>query len=113
MQPHQYAEQKLAEFGTQILKKAEEKDDSESKIPGNRSYKKAGAGMIPKAGTSCTACRLWADKCPAGAIDKSNPRITVKSKGISCMRCISVCQKQARKVSGFMTAVAGMAIKKA
>ena len=118
---HQYATgrpdekdgNKLAEFGTQILKKAEEKNDSEPKIPGNRPYKKAGAGMIPKAGTSCTSCGLCADKCPAGAIDKNNPRITDKSKCISCMRCVSVCPKQARKVNGFMTAVAGLAIKKA
>lgn len=118
---HQYATSrpdendcnKLAEFGIQILAKAEKKDYSEPIIPGNRPYKKAGAGMVPKAGNSCTACGLCADKCPAGAIDKSNPRIINKSKCISCMRCIAVCPKQARKVNGFMTAVAGMAIKKA
>ena len=37
----------------------------------------------------------------------------VKSKCISCMRCVAICPKHARKVSGFMTAVAGMAIKMA
>ena len=39
--------------------------------------------------------------------------MTDKSKCISCMRCVAVCPKHARKVSGLMTAVAGMAIRKA
>lgn len=118
---HQYATgrpyekdcKKLAEFGTQILEKVDKKDDSKPKIQGNRPYKKAGAGMIPKVGNLCNACGLCADKCPAGAIVKSNPRITDKGKCISCMRCVDICPKQARKVDGFMTVVASLAIKKA
>ena len=39
--------------------------------------------------------------------------MTDKSKSISCMRSVAVCPKHARKVSGLMTAVVGMAIKKA
>lgn len=104
---------KLIEFGNQILEKAISDNESKPKIPGNRPYKKSSAGLIPKANASCSACGLCADKCPAGAISKNNPRITDKNKCISCMRCVAVCPKQARKVSGFMTAVAGMAIKKA
>lgn len=103
---------KLAEFGTQILAKARKKDDSEPRIPGNRPYKKASAGMIPKTSKLCAACGLCADKCPAGAINKRTPKITDKKKCISCMRCVAECPKQARKVSEFMTAIAGMAIKK-
>lgn len=118
---HQYATgrpdendcKKLAELGNQVLAKVEKNDDSKPKIPGNRPYKKAGMGMVPKAGNSCIACGVCADKCSAGAIDKSNPRITDKSKCISCMRCVAVCPKQARKVNGFMAAVAGLVIKKA
>ena len=118
---HQYATgrpdendcSKLAEFGNQILEKAGSNNESTPEIPGNRPYKESSAGLIPKANTSCSACGLCADKCPAGAIDKNNPRITDKSKCISCMRCVVICPKHARKVSGFMTAVAGMAIKKA
>ena len=49
---------------------------------------------------------------PAGAIDRKNPGMTDKSKCISCMRCVAICPNHARKVSGFMTAVAGIAIKK-
>lgn len=118
---HQYATgrpdeadcNKLAEFGSEILSKAMETDVSKPQIPGNKPYKTSSAGLIPKANNSCSACGLCVNKCPVGAISKSNPRITDKSKCISCMRCVAVCPKQARKVSGFMTAVAGMAIKKA
>ena len=33
-------------------------------IPGNRPYKKAGSGLIPKADRSCTGCGLCARNCP-------------------------------------------------
>lgn len=49
----------------------------------------------------------------ATAAAMSKKGMTDKSKCISCMRCVAVCPKHARKVSGFMTAVAGMAIKNA
>ena len=118
---HQYAtgrpdendDNQLTEFGNQILEKAESGNESTPSIPGNRPYKESSAGLIPKVIASCSACGLCADKCPAGAIDRKNPQMTDKSKCISCMRCVSVCPKHARKISGFMTAVAGMAIKKA
>lgn len=118
---HQYAtgrpdendDNQLTEFGNQILEKAESGNESTPSIPGNRPYKESSAFLIPKANASCSGCGLCADKCPAGAIDRKNPRMTDKSKCISCMRCVAACPKHARKVSGFMTAVAGMAIKKA
>lgn len=118
---HQYATgrpdendcNQLTEFGNQILEKAESNNETVPEISGNRPYKESSAGLSPKANASCSACGLCADTCPAGAIDRKNPQMTDKSKCISCMRCVAVCPKHARKVSGFMTAVAGMAIKKA
>ena len=118
---HQYATgrpdendcNQLTEFGNQILEKAESNNETVPEIPGNRQYKESSAGLSPKANASCSACGLCADTCPAGAIDRKNPRMIDKSKCISCMRCVAVCPKHARKVSGFMTAVVGMAIKKA
>ena len=103
----------LTEFGNQILEKAESGNESTPSIPGNRPYKNSSAVLIPKANASCSGCGLCADKCPAGAIDRKNPGMTDKSKCISCMRCVAICPNHARKVSGFMTAVAGIAIKKA
>lgn len=118
---HQYAtgrpdendDNQLTEFGNQILEKTGSGNESTPSILGNRPYKKSSAVLIPKANASCSGCGLCADKCPAGAIDRKKPGMTDKSKCISCMRCVAVCPKHARKVSGFMTAVAGMAIKKA
>lgn len=103
----------LAEFGDRIFEKATSNQLSKPSVPGNRPYKKAGTGMVPKADSSCTACGLCAQKCPAGAISANTPGATDKSKCISCMRCVSICPVHARKVSSVMTAVAAAAIKKA
>ncbi len=103
----------LAEFGDRILEKATSNKLSKPSVPGNRPYKKAGTGMVPKADSSCTFCGLCAQKCPASAILKNAPEATDKSKCISCMRCVSICPVHARKVSSLMTSIASVAIKKA
>ncbi len=83
-------------------------------IPGSRPYKKAGgAGLVPKAGSGCTGCGLCAEKCPAQAISRENPKATDGKKCISCMRCVAKCPQSARKVNGAMVSVAALAIKKA
>ena len=103
----------LEKYGEQILEKVSSGDSSTPMIPGNRPYKKAGAGLIPKAGSDCTSCGLCAQKCPAGAISADNLKATEKQKCISCMRCVSICPVHARKVSGLMVSIAAAAIKKA
>ena len=103
----------LAEFGNRILEKATSSKLSKPSVPGNRPYKKAGTGMVPKADSSCTSCGLCAQKCPASAISANTPGATDKSKCISCMRCVSICPVHARKVSSLMTSIAAAAIKKA
>ena len=118
---HQYAagrpdetdRRELGEFGARILEKAGRGELSTPAIPGNRPYKSAGGGMIPRADASCTGCGLCARRCPTGAIAAENPRATDKGKCISCMRCVSECPAKARKVSGLMTSIAALAIKKA
>lgn len=102
----------LAAFGDQILAKANTHELFKPSIPGNRPYKKSGAVMIPKANSSCSACGLCAQKCPAGAISTENLKVSNKSKCISCMRCISICPVHAREVSGLMTSIATAALKK-
>ena len=103
----------LSEFGDRILEKANSNQLSKPLIPGNRPYKKAGTGMLPKADSNCTSCGMCVQKCPAGAISADTPRATDKGKCISCMRCVSICPVHARKVSRLMTSIAAAAIKKA
>ncbi len=119
---HQYAagrpddedRSELQGFAEKILAKISGGDMSAPQIPGNRPYKKAGgAGLVPKANHKCNACGLCAEKCPAQAISRENPRETDSKKCISCMRCIAICPQSARKVNSVLVSAAAMAIKKA
>ena len=99
----------LEQFAEQIAGKTE----AVVSIPGNRPYKKAGgAGLVPKAGQSCTKCGLCAASCPVQAIDPANFTADAK-KCISCMRCVKQCPEKARSVNGAIVSIAAMAIKKA
>lgn len=81
-------------------------------IPGNRPYKKYGkGGLIPKADDRCTGCGLCAEKCPAQAISKENPKNTDSEKCIYCMRCVSQCPQSARKVNEAAVLAIAQAIK--
>lgn len=102
----------LAEYGAKVMAKAVEATASIT-VPGNSTYKKAGAAMVPKANSTCTACGTCAKECPASAITSNNPRKTDKSKCIGCMRCVAVCPAKARGINPLMAKIAAMALKKA
>ena len=62
-------------------------------------YKEFGGSPLKPFGNElCSRCGLCAKKCPVAAIDAQNPKTTDPEKGISCMRCISICPKGARGV---------------
>lgn len=74
------------------------KDYGKLRISGSHiAYKPyAGGPFKPTGNENCTGCGFCAEECPAGAIDKANPKEVNSDLCISCMRCVKVCPKQAR-----------------
>lgn len=103
----------LAGFGRKILEKVQAGDTAAPQIPGKLPEQTGGGAMAPKAGSKCVSCGICAAKCPAGAIDASDPRKTDKHKCIGCMRCVQVCPKQARGLNPVVKAVVPLVLKKA
>lgn len=106
--PDALDEKQLEEFALQIA----DRTAVVTSIPGNRPYKKVGAGLVPKPSKDCVKCGVCAKNCPVQSIDPVTLSADTK-KCIYCMRCVKQCPHNARKVNGAMVSVAAMAIKKA
>lgn len=107
----------LAAFGEKIktqMEAGDEVEDMAVSVPGNRPYREySGVPLRPKADKTCSRCGLCAAECPVHAIPKENPAKTDEDICISCMRCIKVCPRQARKLNKVMVSVAAQKMKKA
>ena len=102
----------LKAIGEKILKKLSGDYTGAFNIPGNRPYKKANnAALVPKVSDGCTSCGLCAEICPAGAISETDMKANAE-KCIGCMRCVTKCPHNARRVNGALVSVAALAIKK-
>lgn len=85
----------------------------EVELPGNRPYRDYnGVPLKPTAADVCNKCGLCVKSCPTGAILNNNPKQIDKSKCISCMKCVTICPKQARKVSKLLLKIASITLKK-
>ncbi|MCI8622432.1 MAG: 4Fe-4S binding protein [Provencibacterium sp.] len=113
--PNAQDKKELAEFAVKIRSEIEAGKVSERlRVPGNRPYRAyRGVPMKPRTGKSCIRCGLCAEKCPVHAIPAGQPSHTNTAVCISCMRCISICPKKARKIPKLLLTAGSAKLKKA
>lgn len=113
--PDESDRQELFSFGERIresLKNGEK--EAVLKVPGNHPYKEYhGIPLKPKANQNCNGCGICVQQCPVGAIPTDHPKQTDTKLCISCMRCIAVCPRHARKLNRAMLAASVQKLKKA
>ena len=89
----------LQSFMKTIIEKIHAGVVQQPSIPGKYPYKEGSARpLIPYVTENCTKCGMCSFACPTGAITVENTDTVDSSKCIFCMRCISLCPHEARKI---------------
>ena len=111
--PDEDDQAELRRFAVQIRDALENGTASDDvKVPGNRPYREYhGVPMKPATACACIQCGICARECPVGASPLDICRRTDNKKCISCMHCVSVCPKHARRVPRLMKLVAAQKMK--
>lgn len=102
----------LKDMAVKIKVRLDSGDITPVSVPGSVPEKPIGnfgGKMAPKATDDCTHCGICAEKCPTQAIDPGTMEAG-KDKCIGCMRCISVCPSDARKMSVIIESLGGVAL---
>lgn len=83
------------------------------KVPGKKPYRAYGKiPLKPQIKRTCNHCGKCAKECPAGAISMGEYIKLDKNLCISCMRCVAVCPRHARKLSPVLLKLASHKLKK-
>lgn len=112
--PDKNDERELLEYAKRIRQTLEDNPAIEEiTVKGNTPYRDfAGLPIKPKANSKCNMCGVCAKLCPMLAIPTDSPNKTDKKLCITCMRCVAVCPKQARKLNPALLFLAGLKMKK-
>ncbi|MEE1031741.1 MAG: EFR1 family ferrodoxin [Ruminococcus sp.] len=113
--PDENDKTELAAFAEQIKEKLNDTEKfHDLHVPGEMPYKEfKGTPMKPETTKDCIKCGLCKDKCPVGAIYMDGTAKTDSEACITCMACVAVCPKKARKVSKLVLTAASTKMKKA
>ena len=99
--PDAQDQSELQTFAAAILQRIANPDTPPVEVPGKRPYKDfKGVPFHPAVDEKkCVSCGICAARCPADAIPRDNPKITLADRCITCMACVVNCPESARNLS--------------